>query len=80
MPLDSAMAYLIINNSFILAGAIIAMVKNSTCSRFFLCGSCFEIDNLSHQETVSHQPTTTDIITAQSQIVQPQQIQLAHMQ
>ena len=77
MVFDSAMAYLVINNSFILAGAIIAMVKNSNCSKF-MCARCIEIDNVSHQETVIHQ-ATNEIITAQSQIVQPQNIQVSHI-
>ena len=79
MPIDTAMAYLIINNSFILAGGILAMIRTSNCSKF-LCARCIEIDNVSHQETTLHQQPTNEIITTQSQIVQPQNIQVTHIQ
>ena len=68
MP-DSTLMYLIINNSFVLAGAIVAMFRSSNCSRL-LCGQCLEVDNLQHEPTIH--TTTNDIIAAQSQIHNPQ--------
>lgn len=44
---ESTLAYLIVNNSFVLAGAIVAMFRSSNCSKL-LCGRCLEIDNIQH--------------------------------
>ena len=59
MP-DPTLLYLIVNDAFILAGAIVAMLRQSNCSKF-ICGSCLEIDNVSHNPETSVQFPQTEI-------------------
>jgi hypothetical protein len=48
MPLSETLAVLIINNSFILAGALIKYIGSSECMKFMCCRGGIEIRDLHH--------------------------------
>jgi hypothetical protein len=54
MPLSETLAVLIINNSFILAGALIKYIGSSECMKFMCCRGGIEIRDLHHAHICHH--------------------------
>lgn len=71
MPLSEAMTLLIINNSFILVGAVCKYIADSNCIKFLCCKGAIEVDGLSHINSETKQEADTMINSLVSTVVQP---------
>lgn len=71
MPISETLVALIINNSFILAGALAKYIGDSECVKLVCCKGMLKIENLHHINSEAKHEADETINTMQSTITHP---------
>lgn len=71
MPISETLAVLIINNAFILGGAVVKYLADSDCMKLVCCKGMLKIENLHHINSEAKHEADETINTMQSTITHP---------